>query len=81
MKHANFPWLPLEAALQYLTLKIIFEWYFRKRRTPSVPNYKLSINPYIKEIFWVFQEIMMSQKSDRAIFALMASYAAYIDNC
>jgi hypothetical protein len=45
-----------------------------------VPNYKLSINVYLKKIFSVFQEIMMSQKSDRAVFALMGSYAAYIDS-
>jgi hypothetical protein len=31
MKHASFPWIPLEAALQFLTLKIIFEWEFKKR--------------------------------------------------
>jgi hypothetical protein len=45
-----------------------------------VPNYNLSIDVYLKEIFSVFQEIMMSQKSDREIFVLLGSSAAYIDS-
>ena len=43
-------------------------------------NHKLSIDAYLKKIFSVFQELMMSQKSDRAIFALVGFYAAYIDS-
>ena len=45
-----------------------------------MPNYKLSIDVCLNKIFSVFQEIMMSQLSDRAIFALVGSYAAYIDS-
>jgi hypothetical protein len=82
MKHSSFPWLPLEAALQFLTLKIIFDCEFKKKKgkSPSVPTYKLSIEVYLNKIFSVFQEIMISQISDRAIFVLVGSYAADIDS-